>query len=128
MFCTIGASPMALKLISARDGSTADIHIKLASSTRIDNKIPRKINCPRSSHPPPIKVKNKRVIDIQAERIQKKQKALILNTINHIKRRLKIAMLQEIANKPHQVFRDKSVLFSDSPGKSGIIAMIRIAR
>jgi len=64
----------------------------------------------------------------RAERTQKKQKAWILITIRPTNTRLNTAMTSEIVNKPHQVRRDKSALFSDKPGSKGTTAMTRTAR
>ena len=63
----------------------------------------------------------------RAERTQKKQNAWILNTIRPISTRLKTAIPSDTVNNPHQVRRERSVLFSDNPGSSGSRAMANTA-
>ena len=63
-----------------------------------------------------------------ADSTQKKQKASILNTIKPIRTKLKTAIDRETVNSPHQVRRERSALFSDSPGRRGTMAITSTAR
>ena len=64
-----------------------------------------------------------RVRESAAERTQKKQKAWILSSITPNSTPLKTAIPRDTVNSPHQVRRDKSPLFSCSPGNRGSSAI-----
>ena len=67
-------------------------------------------------------------VDSNAERIQKKHIASILNIITPISTKLNIVMQFEIINKPHQAFLERSTELLFSNGKKGIIERRRIAK
>ena len=114
----------ALKKIRKEREKTVSKHIR-QRITAIDKSVPRKINFPGSFQEPPIMLKRKSTIERHAEMIQKKQNASILKTIIPIRIKLKIDIVQDKANNPHQVLLDSSNLFSESPGKNGVIAIPR---
>ena len=89
--------------------------------------IPLKIKSLHSSHPPPAIVKVKIEVDSNAERIQKKHIASILNTITPMSTKLNIVMQFDIRNIPHQALLEKSTELLLSNGKKGIIEITRIA-
>ena len=120
---TIGEDPASI-FKPAFDGleSTEEDQIKPPNNTEIDIRNPLNIISLGSSHTPPIIVKIRIDIERNAERIQKKQNALILNSIIPIRRKLKLTMPIEIRKSPHQVCLTESFFLSTSPGNRGNIA------
>ena len=64
-----------LRTVKNRFGSAAEAHIKPPKRKAREIRIPRKNSSPGSFQPPPKMVKANRLIDINADRKQKKQKA-----------------------------------------------------
>ncbi len=109
-------------------GSTVEDQIRPPSTTASERRKPLKNNLPRSSQLPPIKDKISKLIERNEESTQKKQKALILETIINIKTKLNAVIPHEIKKRPHQVRVDKLDLVSLNPGKNGIIVRQRISK
>ena len=94
-----GAKPSMLDDTFCLPGSTDDDQINPPSKTIIDINKPLEIKSLLSSQPPPMIVNINIALDINAERMQKKQYACILKTIMPIRTKLKIAMQFESINK-----------------------------